>query len=262
MERCFVIQPFDNDKFDKRFKDVYSPAIIDAGYDPYRVDKDLSAEIPIDSIDNNIRTSSAVLADITIDNPNVWFEVGLAIAYKKRTILICSDERKDKYPFDIQQRSIISYKTGSLSDFEKLKSQITNKMKYFSEQKRTAIGNENAGQILSECIISDEALLLLGTIGENVFGQKDSISLSLCAEKFEGFGYNRLAFNFALEELCEVNFLEQSFDAYNCPECMITTKGFSWMRNNKSRFNLTIANDETKDMQMNSDDNFPEEIPF
>ena len=30
MERCFVIQPFDNDKFDKRFKDVYSPAIIDA----------------------------------------------------------------------------------------------------------------------------------------------------------------------------------------------------------------------------------------
>ena len=99
MERCFVIQPFDNDKFDKRFKDVYSPAIIDAGYDPYRVDKDLSAEIPIDSIDNNIRTSSAVLADITIDNPNVWFEVGLAIAYKKRTILICSDERKDKFCF-------------------------------------------------------------------------------------------------------------------------------------------------------------------
>ena len=43
---------------------------------------------------------------------------------------------------------------------------------------------------------------------------------------------------------------------------MITTKGFSWMRNNKSRFNLTIANDETKDMQMNRDDNFPEEIPF
>lgn len=262
MEKCFVIQLFDNDKFDKRFKDVYSPAIFNAGYEPYRVDKDLSAEIPIESIDNNIRTVSAVLADITIDNPNVWFEVGLAIAYKKRTILICSDERNGKYPFDIQQRSIISYKTSSLSDYENLKTEITNKLKVFSGQKKSIIESEVSGQILSESIVSDEALLLLGTIGQNVFGQKDSVSLPLCAEKFENLGYNRLAFNFALEELCDLNFLEQATGEYDCPECMITSDGFLWMRKNKNHFNLTITNNETSAIQMNTDDNFPEEIPF
>jgi len=39
MEKCFVIQPFDNDKFDKRFVDIFEPAIIKAEFDAYRIDK-------------------------------------------------------------------------------------------------------------------------------------------------------------------------------------------------------------------------------
>ncbi len=45
MEKCFVIQPFDNDKFDKRFKDVFEPAIQKANLEPYRVDRDMSVKI-------------------------------------------------------------------------------------------------------------------------------------------------------------------------------------------------------------------------
>lgn len=48
MDKCFVIQPFDNDKFDKRYQDIFKPAIDKAELDPYRVDKDLSVRIPID----------------------------------------------------------------------------------------------------------------------------------------------------------------------------------------------------------------------
>ena len=39
MEKCFVIQPFDNDKFDKRFVDIFEPAIKKAEFDAYRIDK-------------------------------------------------------------------------------------------------------------------------------------------------------------------------------------------------------------------------------
>ena len=264
MNQCFVIQPFDNDKFDKRYQDVYAPAILEGGYEPYRVDKDISTEIPIESIDSNIRSSSVVLADITMDNPNVWFEVGLAIAYKKRTILVCSDERKDKYPFDIQQHSIISYKTGSLSDFENLKSQIINKLKYFSSRTNSIAEKENNGQILSESLVSDEAFLLIGTIGQNILGQNDSIPISLCIEKFKECGYNQLAFNFALAELCELKFTEQGIGDYDCPECRITTEGFSWMRRNKSRFNL-IAEEKIPrevDSTTENQNTFSENIPF
>jgi hypothetical protein len=74
MPRCFVIQPFDGGPFDKRYNDVQLPAINDAGLEPYRVDKDLAATILIDYIEENIRASDICLADITLDNANIWYE--------------------------------------------------------------------------------------------------------------------------------------------------------------------------------------------
>jgi hypothetical protein len=39
MQKCFVIQPFDRDVFDSRYKDIFKSAIEEAGYVPYRVDE-------------------------------------------------------------------------------------------------------------------------------------------------------------------------------------------------------------------------------
>ena len=40
MPRCFVIQPFDGgQRYDKRYKDVFEPAIKNADLEPYRVDR-------------------------------------------------------------------------------------------------------------------------------------------------------------------------------------------------------------------------------
>ena len=47
MAMCFVIQPFDSGKFDKRFDGVYKPAIEAAGLEAYRVDRDPKVEIPM-----------------------------------------------------------------------------------------------------------------------------------------------------------------------------------------------------------------------
>ena len=41
MPTCFVIQPFDSGKFDKRFDSVFKPAIKNAGMDAYRVDQEV-----------------------------------------------------------------------------------------------------------------------------------------------------------------------------------------------------------------------------
>lgn len=50
MGTCFVIQPFDGGKFDKRFEDVFAPAIRQAGLEPYRVDRDPEATISIEML--------------------------------------------------------------------------------------------------------------------------------------------------------------------------------------------------------------------
>ena len=63
MPTCFVIQPF-SPKFDKRYDDVYKPALEEAGLEPYRVDQDPGAERLIDAIEEQIRNATICLADI------------------------------------------------------------------------------------------------------------------------------------------------------------------------------------------------------
>ncbi|MDE2677545.1 MAG: hypothetical protein OXI76_06535 [Gemmatimonadota bacterium] len=124
--RCFVIQPFDDGgPYDKRYDETFEPAIKEAGLEAYRIDKDPGVDVPIDEIERQIAGSIACLADISTDNPNVWFELGYALAKNRVVILVCSDEREGGYPFDVRHRKIIKYSTKSASGYAKLRQDIT-----------------------------------------------------------------------------------------------------------------------------------------
>src|SRR3954469_17738832 len=102
MPNCFLIQPFDGSIFDKRFRDVLAPAVRDAELEPYRVDQDPGVSIPIEAIERGIREAAVCLAEITTDNPNVWFELGYALACGKDVVMVCAErERAKKFPFDV-----------------------------------------------------------------------------------------------------------------------------------------------------------------
>ncbi len=124
---CFVIQPF-NEKFNKRYEDIIKPAIEACGLFPYRVDEDNSVVIPIESIEEMISKSSICVAEVSTNNPNVWYEVGYAMALRVPIILMCSDERTEQYPFDVRHRNILQYSTLSLGDYEKFKDKLINRI--------------------------------------------------------------------------------------------------------------------------------------
>jgi hypothetical protein len=69
MPTCFVIQPFDSGKFDKRYQETIALAIIEAGFQPHRVDEDRRADVLITSIKDGIRSASVCLADVTLTEP-------------------------------------------------------------------------------------------------------------------------------------------------------------------------------------------------
>jgi len=123
---CFVAQPFDKDKFDDRYNDIIEPVVVSCGMECYRVDRDSSVDIPVNSMEDRIAKASLVIAEITEDNPNVWYELGYAFALGKSVIMVCSDERKPPYPFDIQHKSILSYRTKSPKDYERYKEDLRN----------------------------------------------------------------------------------------------------------------------------------------
>lgn len=121
---CFVAQPFDKDKFDDRYSEIIESVVSSCGLDCYRVDRDSSADIPVISMEERIANASIVIAEITEDNPNVWYELGFASALNKPIIMVCSDEREPPYPFDIQHKQILTYRTKSPKDYEQYKQNL------------------------------------------------------------------------------------------------------------------------------------------
>ena len=65
----------------------------------YRADEGLGTGLILNDIISAIKNSALVIADITPDNPNVFYEVGFAHALNKPTILLnekkqCTSQQK------------------------------------------------------------------------------------------------------------------------------------------------------------------------
>jgi nucleoside 2-deoxyribosyltransferase len=159
--RCCVFQPFDKGPHDKRYDDIIAPAINAAGLEPYRVDRDDGVVIPVETLHEEIRTAMVCLADITTQNPNVMYELGFAIASGKDVILICSTQRSEKFPFDIQHRGIIQYTPDSASDFDKLKTDISNKAKALLKKQATTREIASASPVKSTEGLANQEILEL-----------------------------------------------------------------------------------------------------
>ena len=211
MNKCFVMQPFDGDKFDKRYDDVIVPAISKAGLVPYRVDRDPSASIPIDVIEEEILNSQICLAEITTDNPNVWFELGFAIAAKKEVVLICSEERESKFPFDIQHRNIIRYKVGAPQDYKWLQNQITSHMKAMLN-KQHEIAKISTSPLKETKGLSQHEKVCLVTVMQNSFLNEGLASAYLIKTDMNKVGFTDLAVSLALRQLTQKGMISSETD--------------------------------------------------
>lgn len=154
--QCFVIQPFDEDN-DQLFEDTIKPAIDRAGLEAYRVDQDPSVQVPIESIEEKIRESAMCLADITENNPNVWYEVGYARAVERPLVLICSKTRKS-FPFDIQHRQVERY-GSSPTAYEHLGSAITKRCEALMKDGGTDLSHSEPVDLPQEVGDTEEIVL-------------------------------------------------------------------------------------------------------
>lgn len=244
MGRCFVIQPFDKGRFDKRYDDVFAPAITDAGLEPYRVDRDPGVVIPIDRVASEIVGSEAVLSDITTDNPNVWFELGYAIAAQREVILVCSSERSTPFPFDVQHRAIIKYETESLRDFESLKAQITAKLK-------AAAGRREALQQVT--VMSPVARLqgldqfevaALVSVAQQIDHPDDGASMHAIRQDMASAGFTKLAATMGVRSLIDKELLQpvtlHDIDGSVYTAYALTDKGMRWLFSNRDQLALRI----------------------
>lgn len=246
MEKCFVIQPFDNDKFDKRFIDIFKPAIVKSGFEPYRIDQDLSVRIPIDDIEKEISESAICFAEITTDNPNVWYELGFAFACDKDVVMVSSEERLGKFPFDIQHRHIISYKTSSTSDFISLEDIITRKIKALQQKSKTVKQLHTTPVVETEGLKGHEIAILI-LIMENQVSSEDSFSVYGLKSEMNKSGYTDIATSVGIRTLSKNRMVTttKEFDKWNNSEeyivCRLTEKGEAWILSNQDQLQFRQA---------------------
>lgn len=239
MSTCFVIQPFDKGRFDKRFDDVFAPAIEAAGLEAYRVDRDPSVDVPIDNIESGIREALACLADITTDNPNVWFELGFAIAARKDVVLVCSTERTTRFPFDIQHRNIVQYSPESASDFQKLGADITARLKAIqSKQADLKVFSLLPSPLKDTMGLAPHEVVALAVIMQNSLLPGQVVFPKQIAQDMGKAGFNELAASLALRGLLHKSMITLDIIDELSRGYVIAQKGIDWLHSNQSRVAL------------------------
>jgi tetratricopeptide (TPR) repeat protein len=108
---AFVAMPFgikDEINFDRIFADLIEPALKAAGLEAFRADGEMKAgEIRKDMF-QELLLADLVVVDASIDNPNVWYELGVRHALRERDVVViaCRDGR---LPFDISTDRVLRY---------------------------------------------------------------------------------------------------------------------------------------------------------
>jgi hypothetical protein len=129
-KRCFVIMPFSTttkqhteEYWTKFFKEFIQPAFHKCGYHAFR-SEDTPRNIT-KSIIQHLATNDLVLAVLTDNNPNVWYELGVRHSLRQGTIMML--EKDTKIPFDVHSYGIIRYSDKDRESF------ITDVKRYLSE---------------------------------------------------------------------------------------------------------------------------------
>lgn len=257
---CFVIQSFDGGSYDRRYRETIRPALIKAEVEPQRADEILGLNPVVDKIESAIESAAICIAEVSEDNPNVWLEVGYALALDRPTVILCDKSKRKKLPFDIQHRPIIYYRTDSRSGFEELEANIVkwiknelNSSRWVKQIKTLKPGSEKSTDLEGyEVAVLSLAFAFwpttTGSISHWQLGQKlkemqfTEVALALGVSGLIERGY------LTEKLLIDTEFNNEEYKAYS-----VTNSGIHWLQENKKLLEVKTPEKARGDF----DDNIP-----
>src|SRR5215475_12907039 len=116
LSHAFVVMPFgikpgvDGQMIDfNRVYDEYiRPALTAVGLEAFRADQEMRAGDIRTDMFQELLVADLVVADLSIDNPNVWYELGVSHALRARGVIgiMC---RRNYMPFDVYTDRVLTY---------------------------------------------------------------------------------------------------------------------------------------------------------
>lgn len=110
--RAFVVMPF-TAAFDRFYRETIAPALRE--YDVSRADTQFDERGILEKIVTGLNDADLIIADITGANANVMYELGIAHALGKPTIMIA--QSVTGLPFDIRAYPVHEYSLDTPQDF-------------------------------------------------------------------------------------------------------------------------------------------------
>ena len=263
---CFVIQPFDDGTYDMRYRETIRPALEEAGVAPKRADEILGLTPVIEKIESAIASAPICLAEVTENNPNVWLELGYALALGRPTVILCEKEVRQKLPFDVQHRSVIFYRTDSQSGFEELRKNIIRLVKHeLASEKKIQSAPVLKLSDAEKVDLKDFEVAILTTIFSFSTSIAGGVQVWQLEQKIKSMGYEDLALALGITSLKDRGFISDSLEwfedysnNYEAKVYKAEPSGVEWIKANQDSLEIKAA----QKIPVDSFDDFDDDIPF
>ena len=107
----FVAMPYgvkEGVNFNRVYDDYIKPALEGKGFEVFRADEETRAGSILTDMFQELLLADLVVADLSIDNPNVWYELGVRHALRARGVVLIQCQR-DYQPFDVYTDRKLQY---------------------------------------------------------------------------------------------------------------------------------------------------------
>ncbi|PXF59207.1 MAG: hypothetical protein C4B59_11925 [Candidatus Methanogaster sp.] len=167
---CFVIMSF-RSEYDLVYHQLIKPAAETSGLKVLRANDIYSPGVLTEQIKAAIHQSRICIAEVTNNNPNALYEVGIAHTLSKPTILL--SQSVEQIPFDLRSLRFIIY---DMKKPDRAKENIEGTIKEILGKGKLAKAEELLQQDNARASISETSVYLEQSLRELVYRNKDKIS--------------------------------------------------------------------------------------
>lgn len=265
---AFMIQTFDGAKFDRRYTETIRPGIVKGGAEPQRADEILGLQPIIQKIEQAIGNADICIAEVSLDNPNVWLELGYALALNRPTVILCDRAIRERLPFDVQHRPVIFYSTESRSGYEELEAKIAAEIRNLAK----AVATEAKEPILQTGATDTaelkgyEVSILAALLAAWSYSPKGWAKWEI-ERKLEKTGYTDTQLAMGLSRLMDAGYVEQESDiderdGEQFYSYRIMPSGIRWLHQNEESIKPPPEPQRRRAAATIPDDFSDEDIPF
>ena len=172
---AFVIMPF-GEGFDEIYALFFAETLEEAGYRVERADNSKNAQSILKDIVTSLSTCRLVVADLSDSNPNVYYELGLAHAFRRPVVMLT--QSLDDLPFDLRPYRVISYKTH-FAEIREARRQLLDRARGLLS------GETKFGNPVSDFL---PGFVAAGHSGEDESGEGEAGFLDHIVDMEDGFG--------------------------------------------------------------------------